>query len=68
MVTFYLSTNSDRAYTVIMEYIIAHSLTFSKDTSSGPAVIEIEGNVHDYAHFKNLIETNQLYANLQEAL
>ena len=68
MITFYIITSSDIAYTAIIEYLISHSLTFSKDTSSGPTVLEVEGCVADYKYFKDLIDNNQLHAQIHEVI
>lgn len=68
MATFYLTTPSDSSYDKIMEYLISRSLTFSKDTSSGPIRLEIMGNTNDYNYFKEQIDTGIIIAHLQEAL
>jgi hypothetical protein len=68
MATFYLTTGSDSSYDKIMEYLISRSLTFSKDTSSGPVKLEIMGNTNDYIYFKEQIEAGMIFAHLQEAL
>jgi hypothetical protein len=68
MITFYLTTASDSSYDKIMEYLISRSLTFSKDTSSGPVRLEIMGNANDYKHFKDQVDSRIIIAHLQEAV
>ncbi len=68
MAAFNITINSEISYDKIMEYLISKSLTFSKDSSSGPIHLEIHGSNNDYTYFKNMIESGMIHAHLQEMI
>lgn len=57
MITFFIKTINDHAYSSIIENLISRSVTFSKNIENGMYNIEIKGYPEDFIIFSSLVDS-----------
>ena len=73
MVTFFIETDSDSAYSFVLDFIIKKSLIHSKSMKGRTLIIEIQGSEEDYKFFEKELhifnrKTGYLIANIYEGI